>query len=228
MASYLALSAYVLGFFFVVDVIYIIITSNASAKEKNFIAKIDRLCQIFTETNSLETALRRVLDEQSPVNSYFQKIIDKLGRGEKIEIALFESATESDDEFFRKLCLMMISANVEGGAKILYDAVKNVRDQLNEKESEDSKAMMNNYLMNFVLALVMPLIFYFMLTIVQVGITTAMIYFMVYISLCSAMIEGIVFKRWVASLIKIPIVISVMYIALFYIGPRLLGGFGIA
>ena len=227
MVNYLQLSAYALGFFFALDIIYILIKSNASAREKNMAAKMDRLCQFFTETNSLEVALRKALEEVSSVNSYFQKIVDKINAGERIEIALFESATESDDEFFRKLCLMMISANVSGGAGILYEAVKNTKDRMNEKDERDSKIMLNSFLLGFVLAFIMPMLFYFMLTIVQVELSGPIVYFLAYIALCSAMIEGVVFKKWASSLIKIPIVLSIFYIALFYIGPKLLGGFGV-
>ncbi|MEM4336844.1 MAG: hypothetical protein QXG86_02455 [Candidatus Woesearchaeota archaeon] len=227
MANYLQLSAYVLGFSFVIYIVYIVIKSNSTAREKNIIERMDRLCQLFSETKSLEISLKKLCEEHSIVDSYFNKIVEKLEKGEKTEVALFEVAAESNDLFFRKLCFMMISANNPNGAVMLYNSVKNIKDRIEEKEKEDSKIMVNAFLFEIVLAFIVPLMFYFMIVVVQSTLTLPLIIFLSYVAFSSALIEGVVFKKWVTSIIKIPLVMSIFYIALFYIGPKIMGGFNL-
>ncbi|MBW3022876.1 hypothetical protein KY308_02135 [Candidatus Woesearchaeota archaeon] len=227
MADYTSLALYALGFFFVLNVIYVLLKSNTSGREKKFIERLDRLAQLFTETKSLEAAIRNLVAESSTVNQYFQKIIEKVNGGVQLEIAIFETSKETNDEFFRKLCMMLITANIENGAQILYECVKNIKEQMNLYEEEESKMMLGAFLLEFVLAFVMPMIFYFMLTIVGVELTGAIIYFMAYVALCSSLLEGIVFNKWISSLLKVPVVMPIFYIAFFYLGPKIMSGFGI-
>jgi len=227
MADYIQLSAYGMALFFVVYIVYTLVKSNTSAREKNFVEKMDKLCQEFTGTNALEPALRKILEQNSPVNSYFEAIVKKVDSGENLPAALFETSQETNDEFFKKLCLLMASANVSGGAEILYAAIKNIKERLDYNQKEDSKITLNVFFMNLVFAVVMPLLFYFMLIAVQTAITTIIAVFISYVALCSSIIEGVMYKRFVAALIRVPLIMSLFYIVLFYIGPKLLGGFGL-
>lgn len=223
MADYVNITIYV---FFASLVLYVIISIKKRHDSKVESAKISQLEKIaeYFSASSFENALRQIIQQQPDFSSNYAKIVQKIDGKMGIEDAIEEAASESRDKFFKEICPILIAANRKNDANILFQSVQKIKETAELQRTIDSKSGIGSFIVQFVFAIVMPLMYFFVLTTLGFQADAYLNVFMIAIVILAALFQGVVFRQWSIALIKVPMLISIFYLLFFVLAPKFIGG----
>lgn len=224
MAELSQLAIYVLAASLAAYAVVLIIKRNRDVAEATRIEQIEKIAQYFSASGSLESAIRQLAAEQPISAASFASLAGKVDEGLEIDAALFQAMGETSDDFFSKTCLMLISANRKNDPVLLYNSVQKIKEASALRKSIGKRSEIGSLTIQAVFCAIMPLIFFFMIG--TLGIETDMLLdvFLGFIVLCSALFQGIVFRQWLETVIKVPLLLSLFYILYFKLAPVFLFG----
>ena len=171
--------------------------SSQNYAEEIKIKLLEKIAQYFASSQSLEKALRQIVAEMPNATSDYAKIIQKIDSGLDIENAISQAANEIGDDFFSKMCDMLIAANRKNDAGLLFNSVQKIEEASELQHKISSGAGIVSWTFQFVFVIIMPLIYFFMAGMLGFTADIYLNAFLIVIVVCSALVQGVVFKQWI-------------------------------
>jgi hypothetical protein len=220
MADFASINLYAFIASFAAYIAILVKRHYSNDSEKIRLNQLEKIAQYFSAEQSLEKAIRQLVSEQPASTPNYAKIIEKVDNKIDFESAVSKTADESGDDFFSKICLMLISVNRKKDANLLYNSVQKIREVSGLQSFKDSKSEIASWTVQVVCCLVMPFTYFFMISTLGFAADIYLNGFLALIVVSSAIFQGVVFKQWAAALVKIPLLFSVFYLLYFVIAPK--------
>ncbi len=224
-----AIAPYVFGASFIVYIIIVLKKSSDNKSEEFKLNQLEKLAEYFSSANSLEQAMRQLVKEQPASSSHYEKVIKKRDSGSDMETALSQAAQEIEDAFLSKICTMLIFINRKNDARLLYDIVQKMKEASDIQDTARKSSEVSSWTIQFVFAMVIPMIYFFMISTLGFESDIYLNAFLGVVAFAPALFQGVVYKQWAESLVKMPLLLSIFYMLFFVIAPKffsqLLGSF---
>ncbi len=207
--------------------VYLLILFKQGSSEKTDsyrIEQLEKIAQYFSATQSLEKALRQIVKEQPESTSTYEKIIKKVDEGANLEAAIYQTEQETNNEFISKICTLLISINRSDDPSLLYKTVQKMKEASGIEKEVRNKSEVGSWIIQFVFCIIMPLILFFMIGTLGVEADIYLNGFLAFIVLAGILFQGIVFRQWLSTLIKIPLIFSIFYLLYFVLAPKFFSG----
>lgn len=224
MADYTTISIYVFVASLVAYIILAVRNSSEKSKDSAKLSLLDKIAQYMSASGSLEKALRQIVQERPASTFEYSKIIRKLDGGAAIGDAIVQASAELEDKLYNEIFSILICVNRKNDAKMLYDSVQKIKEEADLQNFVNSKSEIGSFIVQFVFALIIPLIFFFMLSTLGIQADVYLNGFLGIVVISTAIFQGVVFRQWPQALIKIPMLGSVFYILYFVVAPTFLAG----
>jgi len=188
------------------------------------IDQLEKIAQYFSAAEDMEKAIRQLVTEQPGSSQDYARIVKKMDDGIELEAAVFQAMDETSDEFFSKICLLLVSVLRKNDPELLYETVQKMKEALNSGAAIQKKAEVNSWIIQVVFCLIMPLIFFFMIGILGFEADIYLNGFLGFIVISAALFQGVVFRQWAETAAKAPMLFSAFYVLYFTFAPKFFSG----
>jgi len=224
MADYSAIAIYALLASIAVYAAILMRKNSAAARENLILSQAEKIAEYFSSTGSIQKALQQLVQEQPSSTLAYSKILQKIGSNVEASLAFEQAAAESQNKLFAETCIMIASAIKKNDANALFQSVQKLKDAANLSKVIGAGSEMGSFILQFVFAIIIPLIYFFMITTLGFQSDVYLEGFLGAIVVFSALFQGVVFRQWVQAMVKIPMVLSVFYLLFFVLAPKFIGG----
>lgn len=185
---------------------------------------LEKIAQYLSSSQSLDKTLRQIVSESPISGSTYAEVIKKIDAGQKIEQALLETADNVADDFYKKALIILANVSKKNDADMLYKSVQSLKEAAEISKTVGSKSGTGSLVVQFVFVLVIPVMYFMMSNMLGFQADYILNGFLMVLVLATALFQGVVFKQWIFSIIKVPLLLSLFYIIYYMLAPALLSG----
>ena len=204
---------------------YVLIKIKKGAENQSYTSQINALektAQFFSGSGNMESAIKQAASEYPSLG--YSRIVQKLEQGIEAETALSQEMS-SPQGFFSDSCALMLAAYRKNNPAMLFNSVQKLKEADDITRNRYAKSEVSSWVVQIVFCIILPLIYFFMMSMVGVTPDKYLNGLITGIVLLAVLSQGVVFRQWAEAAIKIPILGAVFYFVYFIAAPQFFAGF---